>query len=173
MNIKEEILKEHSKTQTLKIAYFIGDNKTRFATLMQLFLYDDLRISQRSSWVVGHCAAQHPELILPYLEKMIDNLENDVHSAVKRNTVRIMQDIELPEKLLGKTVDICFRLLDDPQEAIAVRVFSMQVLYNICLREPDLKEELRIIIEDHLDFGSAGFISRGKKILKALQKKKD
>ena len=169
MNFRKEILKEYSKAQTLKIAKFVGNDQERFARIMELYFDDDLRICQRSSWIVGHCAERFPELILPYLKEMIDKLEAAPHNAVRRNTVRILQDIELPEKLLGKVVDICFRLLDDPQEAIAVRVFSMGVLYNACLREPDLKDELRLVIEDHIGFGSAGFKSRGKKILKALQ----
>ncbi|MFK8103084.1 MAG: hypothetical protein AB8G15_11185 [Saprospiraceae bacterium] len=170
MDLRTEILKEHSKKQAVRLADFVGKNTTRFAALMELFLRDNLVVCQRSSWVVIHAVQQYPSLISPYLEEMIDNLDKEVHSAVKRNTVRIFQDIAIPEELLGKAVDVCFRLLDDPQEAIAVRVFSMQVLYNACLREPDLKDELRITIESHLEFGSSGFISRGKKILKALQK---
>jgi hypothetical protein len=58
----------------------------------------------------------------------------------------------------------------DPKEPIAVRVFSMSVLANITRHEPDLKKELRIIIEDQLPFASAGFRARAKKVLKELEK---
>ena len=46
----------------------------------------------------------------------------------------------------------------------------MTVLYNITLKIPELADELKIIIEDQMPYGSAGFKSRGKKILKGLQK---
>jgi hypothetical protein len=50
-----------------------------------------------------------------------------------------------------------------------VKVFGMTVLANLCEKLPELKNELRIIIEDQMPYGSAGFKSRGSKILKKLQ----
>jgi hypothetical protein len=46
----------------------------------------------------------------------------------------------------------------------------MTVLLNIVKYVPELKEELKIIIEDQMPYASAGFQSRGKKTLKALEK---
>jgi hypothetical protein len=47
----------------------------------------------------------------------------------------------------------------------------MTVCANICKDIPELKEELILAIEDQLEFGSAGIVSRGRKIIKELQKK--
>jgi hypothetical protein len=44
----------------------------------------------------------------------------------------------------------------------------MTVLANIAMEEPDLKDELKIVIEDGLPYGSAAYISRAKKTLKQL-----
>lgn len=168
MNIKLQLEQEHSKENTLAITDYIGIDKARFAELMDLFFEGNNRIVQRSSWVVSHVADRHIHLLHPYIEKMVDNLNNPVHVAVKRNTVRIFQDINIPDELLGKVADRCFTYLDDPKEAVAVRAFSMTVLYNICQKEPELKNELRLVIEEHIEYGSPGFKSRGKKILKKL-----
>ena len=46
----------------------------------------------------------------------------------------------------------------------------MDVLFNITKKFPELREELRLSIEDQMPFGSAGFLSRGTKILKLLDK---
>jgi len=46
----------------------------------------------------------------------------------------------------------------------------MTVIYNLTEQLPDLARELRLLIEDQYDLGSAGFKSRGKKVLKQLQK---
>ncbi len=169
MDIKKALMDKQSKAQVVKISNYIGADKKRFARLMDLFFGDDLRISQRASWVLSHCVDKYPALIMPYLEKMINQVDQAKHNAIKRNTVRIMADIELPEELLGIAADVCFRFLDNPQEAIAVRVFSMSVCYNITLKEPALANELRLIIEDHYEHGSAGFQSRARRILKALK----
>jgi len=101
---------------------------------------------------------------------MILNLEKPVHVAVKRNTVRIMEDLEIPEELLGLAATVCFDLLANSNEGIAVRAFSMTVLYNICKREPALKNELRALIETALEQPkpSKAILSRGTKILKMI-----
>jgi hypothetical protein len=44
----------------------------------------------------------------------------------------------------------------------------MTVLANIARAEPDLKHEIKLVIEEMLPLGSGGIISRGKKVLKQL-----
>ena len=168
MKIREEILKEHSRTQAEKIASYIGNNEIRFAELMELFFGNTYRVTQRAAWIVSICAERNPFLIEPFLSKMVNNLEREVHDAVKRNTLRIFQSIELPKKLWGKTVNICFRFLIDADEPIAVKVFAMTVLSNICKYEPELKNELKLVLEDQLENASAGFKSRAQKVLNGI-----
>jgi hypothetical protein len=55
-------------------------------------------------------------------------------------------------------------------DPIAIKVFSMTVLFNISKNVPEFRDELAIIIEDQMPYGSAGFKSRGKKTLKGLSK---
>jgi hypothetical protein len=171
MNIRQAILKEHSKKQTLLIAAYISGNKNRFDKLMALFLGPDYRITQRAAWIVSLCTTAHPELIKPWLRKMISNLSKPgLPDAVKRNTVRILQFIQLPRTLMGPAAQHCFSLLQSPKEPVAVKVFSMSVLLRICREEPDLKNELRLMIESQMPYASKGFVSRGNKILKELTK---
>lgn len=171
MDLKAAILKEHSKAQALLIRDYIGNNQVLFDELMTHFFSNEYRITQRAAWIVNHCVEKYPFLINSHLERMVHNLARPkLHDAVKRNTVRILQSVDLPEELLGPLVDYCFKFLLDPKEAVAIRVFSMQILYNICKKEPELADELRIVIEEFMPHGTAGFRSRGKKILKGLQK---
>ena len=80
-----------------------------------------------------------------------------------------MQDIELPEKYHGEIMDMCFRYLESPAESLAVRIFSMSVLTNLVKYYPEIKAELKLIIEDQLPHQTAGFKSRAKKVLKQLE----
>ena len=170
MDLKAELLKEHSKENTQRIVDFIGNDGHKFDQLMTLFFCDTYRVTQRAAWPLGICAEKSPEMLEPYLHKMIDQLSGNIHVAVKRNTVRALQHVEIPDDLTGLAADNCFKLLEDNNEPIAVKVFSMTVLANICEKEPALANELKIIIEGQLPYGSAGFKSRGKKILKKLEK---
>jgi hypothetical protein len=171
MNLEEEILREHSKRQTVRIAKWIGRDKRRFKELMNLFLKGEYRITQRAAWIVKHCVDEHTELVLPYFNEMIDRmLKPGVHVAAKRNVIRILQDVDIPRRLAGKIATVCFEMLGSAKEPVAVKVFSMTVLANIARQEPDLKNEIRILIDQQMPTGSAGFRSRGMKILQQLEK---
>lgn len=170
MSLKEELLKEHSKSHTVYLTDKIGPNQESFDDLITLFLGDEYRVTQRAAWVVSHCVDAYPWLIDKHLESIIENLRKPVHIAVKRNTIRILQFIDIPEDLIGMTADICFKFLNSGKETVAVKVFAMTVLFNIVKKYPELDYKLRISIEEQMPFGSGGFISRGRKILKALTK---
>lgn len=171
MNLLKSILKEHSKAMTYQIVDYIGSSPTRFQELLILFLAGPYRVTQRAAWPMSYCVRSHPALIKPHLKKVLDHLSKpSIHDSVKRNTVRLLQDVKIPKSLQGRAADVCFEYLSNPKEPIAVRVFSMTVLANIAKENPELKNEIIPIIEDQLPFGSAGFRSRGVKVLKELKK---
>lgn len=159
---------DRSKEIIEKLAGEIGDNAERFAELMTLFFGGPYRVTHFSAHLVSKCCDLHPHLILPYLGHMIDLLNQPVHDSLKRNIVRTMQFIEIPQEHWDKTADRCFGLLQSKKEAVAIKIFSMTVLANLCRKFPELKNELRIIIEDQLPYESAAFVSRGRKVLATL-----
>lgn len=166
MNLRQEILKEHSKAQYSKIVKWVGADQKKFDELFHLFLNDEYRVVQRAAWPVSYCVIGHPGLISKHWKQLIKQLqETNVHVAVRRNAVRLMQDIDIPEKYHGEIMDICFRFLESPTEALAVKVFSMTVLHNLSKKYPEIKNELRLIIEEQLPHQTAGFKSRARKIL--------
>jgi hypothetical protein len=171
MNLREEILLEHSKRQATKIANWVGDDKKRFEELLGLFLKDEYRVTQRAAYAFGIVADRHPKLVANYWGILIENLKKPVlHVAVKRNTIRLLQNAYLPDELLGDITEICFKYLASNDESIAVKAFSTTVLLNTARRYPDIKNELKMLIEDQLHHGSTGFVNRGKKVLAELNK---
>ena len=112
MDIKEALLQEHSKRQTIAIANYIGNNSTRFNVLMKLVLGNEPLLVQRGYWVLGYCAEAHPELFKNHIKSLIEHLSKvGIHDAVKRNTLKVFQFVDVPDKLLGAVVDICFGYL--------------------------------------------------------------
>lgn len=171
MDLRKQLLKEHSKENTAQIVAYIEQNPLLVKELMHIFLNETYRLIQRSAWVVGDLGRSKPEWIKPYIPKMIQNLKrSDIHVAVRRNTMRYLQEVEVDEENWGELLDIALKLLSKNDETIAVKVFSMSVAYNIVKHIPELKGELAILIEDQLPYGTAGFKSRGQKILSALNK---
>src|ERR1043165_3280742 len=149
MDLLKEIEKEHSKTQTEKIIKYVGANKDRFAELMKLFLKGEYRVTQRAAWPMSYCVCNHPELISPYFTQIVDLLEKPgVHDAVKRNIVRLLQFVEIPKKYHGQVMNACFDLIADVETAGAIKAFSLTILDNLAKIYPDIRAELKLIIEE-------------------------
>mgnify|MGYP000026181545 CR=1 FL=1 len=171
MDIKTLLLKENSKTIWDEVIQYVGEDEERFAALMQLFFSDELRVIQRSSQPISKIAEKQPRLIRPYLIELVTLLKTNPIDAVKRNTMRIFQFIEIPEAVEGDLFDIGLTYLKDAQEPIAVKAFSMTVLRKICEKYPELAPELimqiEILVKERV---SAGVTNRGQHELKRLQK---
>lgn len=171
MVLEQEIFIRYSKARALTILRWIGSDKQRFAEVMKYFFSSDRIAALNSSWLVSMCAEHHSSLLTPWLSKMVNYAgKKNAFEAVKRNVVRALQFVSVPRPLQGRVSNLCFSFLQDPKEAIAVKAFSMTVLANIAAKEPDLKHEIKLVIEQMLPYGSAGIQSRGKKVLKQLSK---
>ncbi len=169
MNIQNALIREHSKANTMRIVAYIGVNQERFDELMALLGGEDALIAQRAAWVVGHSGVKHPKLVQKHFQEMIDCLKKPKnHDAIKRNILRVWQFVSFPEAHIGEITDLCFDYLMSSKEAVAIKVFAMTILHNITKSIPELQNELRLLIEDQMPYGSAGFRSRGRKILKQI-----
>jgi len=167
MNIRTALLKEHSKKQCTAIVKWVGNDQKRFDELFGLFLNDEYRVVQRAGWPISYCVEAHPGLIKKHFARLIKNLnKKGIHDAVKRNSIRLLQHVDIPEKFHGQIMDICFHYISSPTEAVAIKAFSLTILQNLSKEYPDIKQELKAIIEDRWDSESAAFRSRAKKILK-------
>jgi hypothetical protein len=170
MDIRKTLLQQHSKQNAVKVALYVGNSCERFKHLVSIYLAGPYRVTQCASWPLSICVEKSPELIGPHLNSVLKHLERpDIHDAVKRNTIRLLQFVDIPPRFQGKVIDLCFRYLQNNNEPVAVKVFSMTVLSRLVKLHPGLRRELKIILEDQLPYASAGFISRAGKILKELE----
>jgi hypothetical protein len=169
LDLEQELLRDHSKRQRSRLVRWVGNDASRFAELMRLFLKGDFVIAQRAAWVVSGCVDQHHDLARPWLRKMLRRTQEDgVHDAVRRNVLGLLRYVDIPGPLLGEVATVCFDFLAAQGQPIAVRAFSMVILGNIAQREPGLKSELRLLIEQNLPYGSAAFAACARKVLKQM-----
>ncbi len=170
MNFREKLEQGHSKTTTTEIVNAICKSSKKMDELMKCFIEGPVQITQRAAWPMSFVAQKHPELLLKYYDLLIDLLNQpNKHDAINRNILRAFQFVEIPEKHQGKVLDVSFKLLNSSDEPIAVKAFSMTVIYNLSKKYPDIIPELRASLESLMPNASSGVKSRGKKILTAIQ----
>lgn len=162
-------MKAHNLRQTNKIVRYVGKDPGRFKSLIDIYLEGPYRVTQRASWSIGKCIETHPPLVGPHLKRLLDfQTKPGVHDAVKRNTMRLLQYIDIPKRNHDQVLSLCFNYLQEKNLAVAIKVFSMSVLTGIIRDKPELQQELRIILEDQFHYSSAAFRSRARKVLKAI-----
>lgn len=138
--------------------------------LIKCLSEEDPQLQKVSAWVVGHLGEQCPQMFAPYLQKLLASLSTTKSAAVKRNVFRLLQFQELPPETHATVFNNALAALGNNREAVAVRVFAMSVAVNVCKAEPRLADELILLIEANMAGASAGFVSRGKKSLKVLNR---
>jgi hypothetical protein len=171
MNIREELLKQqiHSKKHALSITEFAVLSDENFKDLIDCFLSKDIRLVQRAAWCVSWAARKKPEIIKSYIGVLVSQLKRtDVHNAVIRNSLRVLEDLIILEEFHGEVMDACFIFIQKRDTPIAIKTFSLTILFNISKIYPDIKNELRFIIEENIPYETAAYKSRGKKILANL-----
>jgi 8-oxo-dGTP diphosphatase len=144
------------------------------AIFLKLFEYShssDKKLAFRASWTLTKVCDKYPEIIYPYLSRIVEILiELDNESAL-RSFLRIISLSDLEEidsRQHGILADFCFNTLNSGFSAIAVKAYSMEILYRLSLIYPELANELSTSIRILLEDGSAGITSRGRMILKKL-----
>src|SRR5215467_217861 len=168
MDLRQTILAEHSKANCNKIVKWVGNSQERFDELFNLFLNSEYRVNQRAAWPISYCVIGHPEFISRHFSKLVKNLHKPgIHDSIKRNTVRLLQHIEIPKKFHGEIMDQCFNYLSSPDEPVAIKAFSLTILQNLSKQYPEIKHEIKLIIEARWEHETAAFHSRAKKFLKS------
>lgn len=172
MKVQNWLAEGNYRADADRVLQRVLDAPEHVGELMQIVLEgSDAAQVNRASMVVGNLGRIQPGWLTPYLDAMLEALDQPRFPSVGRNLLRYLSELPsdaIPERLHGKLVDLALRITDDPEAAVANRVFAMQVVANFCDLYPDLAGELRACLTHHIPNGSPGFRSRGRKILSSL-----
>ena len=147
------------------------ENPAIFVKLYEYSFSSDKHLSFRASWTLSKVCDRYPEMIYPYLSQIVDSLAGIDNESVLRSFLRILSltDIEkISARQQGILADFSFNQLNTGFSAIAVKAYSMEILYRLTLIYPDLANELLTSIRLLMEDGSAGITSRGRAILRKL-----
>jgi hypothetical protein len=150
------------------------NNHEDYKLLMEIALYNSNPKSWRAAYLIDKINDNHPDLLQPFLSKMIDQVRNEKSTSKKRHFLKLISSNSITKEQQGVLFNFCIETLTSG-EPVAVRVHAMQILYNIAEKETELIPEIILIIENEMEYHStAGIITRGRKLngkLRKLQKK--
>ncbi len=153
------------------IASSAASNPVLFRKLIDFTEDKDPRIVFRSSWALTKVCDTNPSLFIDYMHVIVSKLLVCNNESAKRSFLKILTltgTASLSETERGQLTDLCFSLLRTKESAIAVKAYSMDVLYEISLDYPDIIHELAAALSMVPDDGSAGIKSKSRSLLKKL-----
>jgi 8-oxo-dGTP diphosphatase len=171
----EELQLMINRMMSLKEAEWIAasakENKAILKKLLDYSFSSDKKLAFHASWTLSKGCDKHPEMIYPYLPGIIERLNQINNESAQRSLLRIISLIDMSKinsKYHGLLADHCFNALRSAFSAIAIKAYSMEILYNLSLKYPELTNELSATIVMLQGEGSAGIKARGYIILKKL-----
>jgi hypothetical protein len=168
MNLKELLDPFPMKKEAELVAHRIAEEPEYVNQLWEIAISNE-KHSWRATWLMDKVYLINQDLIRPYLPQIIDMIPDLEDESKQRQLLKLISMEPLPKNISGSFINKCFDLLIASTTAVAVKVHAMQILFNFTQTEPDLKNELALIIEEQMENGTAGFCSRGKKLLKKLR----
>ena len=168
----EEILVDSSRIIADMAVELVGNDPEKFNAAFELTAAQKPKYSMRAGRVVDLVSRRYPELIKPYLCRIISELPRVTNESVKRCFLKIIVDnpYNKQDDNLAVLMNCCFDWLADGKQSIATRAYSMMILYNISSLEPEIKNELLMVIEAQMPTASTGLKSIGRRLMKNLRK---
>jgi 8-oxo-dGTP diphosphatase len=147
------------------------ENPAIFIKLLQYSNSADKKLAFRASWTLTKVCDRFPDMIYPFLDQIVESLDKIDNESTLRSFLRIISltGIErIKSRQHGILADFCFNTLNSGFSAIAVKAYSMEILYRLSKIYPELANELSTSIRILMEDGSAAITSRGRMVLRKL-----
>jgi len=160
----------NSLLEERKIEWIVGyllKNPEETPLIIRLIKSDNEKIAWRSAWVLDHLNVKNPDISAPFLPEMLQILKKTSFNGVRRSLLRIL--VTNPTKINedGEMLDLCFKWISSPVIPIAVRAHSMQYVFDLLPKYPELKNEFSHSLELALNDESKGVRTKARKLLSA------
>lgn len=169
VKIRSLFTDETSRATTDFVIRFLMKEPQLLDELLDLIYLKEDPVSRRAIWTLDIFGEEHPEMVEPFIQRIIENLPLDGHDAYKRHSLRILSRHKIPELYEVKVYDYCLTILTG-KEAIATKAHAMHILYRFAKMEPGIRHEVTAAIEIAIEYGSTGLKNIGNKTLKRLKK---
>ncbi|MFT3910766.1 MAG: hypothetical protein QM737_15215 [Ferruginibacter sp.] len=148
-------------------ANFIVKNKIAITDLHPL-IHAEHPVAMRFSWLLGGICESNPKLVYPSIIYFFSNRDKIEILNFNRSLAKMFCYCGVPDEIEGEAMDNMFKWLSDPKSIVSTKNFAMSALYNFTIKYPELKNELRTIIEEQLDKNSLSFQKQARKLLEKL-----
>ena len=141
--------------------------------MYQLISDEKQTVAWRAIWVCEKVSEVHPSWFAPLLDDITQRLLKCTHDGSKRLLLSILYNVPIPTPIPVDLLNYCLDRMLSPQESIGVQALAIRMAYQLCKQEPELLNELRLILEStDTEFYSTGVKTTVRNVLKKIRGKK-
>lgn len=169
--LSEIIMAEHSRAQADFIADIVIKQPSLIEELVNIVFQNIEPVSRRAAWPLRIISDRNIELINPFVPAIVQKLTEIDNISIHRSLLAILVKADIPEVHHGELLQITSEILLDKGSAVASLIYSADIYYKIAVNEPDLLNELKLMLEEIAPYGTAGVKSKSRNIIKKINKR--
>ncbi|HMG14135.1 MAG TPA: hypothetical protein VK590_01740 [Saprospiraceae bacterium] len=127
-------------------------------------LKGEQKIATRFLWLLSEIGTFNQKKLLDILPFLLD-LSDHLDPNYKNSFASFWRIVGVPLENEGIAIDLLFQWLLSPHTNVTIKTRSLFVLYKLTKKYPELKNELKLCLEDLKDKYSKDFEKRANKIL--------
>ncbi|OPZ98803.1 MAG: hypothetical protein BWY70_01142 [Bacteroidetes bacterium ADurb.Bin408] len=166
------MLYDSSKAAVDAVVELAGQQPALFAEVFHAACNEPYPLAMRAARVVQFYILKNPHAIAPFLPDLVHTLLHNTVDGVKRSFLKILIEVvdvdAIPDA--GLVYNRCLDWIFSEKESIAVRAYSMDLLYKFSLFEKELSMEFMLVLENVPLDESPGLECRRKQFLMKLKK---
>lgn len=107
-------------------------------------------VGMRFSWMLGNLCDLKPALLEPLLPYFFEQRQHINIPHFNRSLAKMFVHVKLPTALEGPIIDALFEWLADPKAIVTTKHYTLKALLKLAMKYPEIKPELKLIIETQL-----------------------
>jgi len=160
-------IKRSPVDQAEKVAEEVLDHPHLTAEIIDCVESEDSALQSRAARVLEIVAAQSPDIVQPFKDKILHDLSWTDQWHVRAHFCKVIPILDLSREDVEKAYQIFDHYLSD--RSSIVRTFAMQGMFDLLDRAPERTESVRKLIEELMETGTPAMLSRGRMLLVAFE----
>lgn len=136
-------------------------------SLSDLYLCE-YKIASRYLWFLSKVGELESKKLLQYLPILLDLRKKKNHKNTEASFANFWIIAGIPKENESEAIDLLFEWINSPKVNVSGKSRSMQVLYILSYKYPEIKNELKLCLEFQKDKYSSNYQEKVKKIIESL-----
>jgi hypothetical protein len=131
-------------------------------------LQEDKKTATRFLWLLSDVGVMAPGYLKAELSFLFHYCKT-IDAAYLSSFASYWHYVGVPEQNEAEAIELLFKWILSPQSNSTLKSRSMWVLFKLCNKYPDLKNEFKVCLQDQADKHSPDFQKRVSKLLQQLR----